>query len=154
MTLLFHFTGKWKLALVYTLFFLITSYGMAAAQRYAVSSNKANIRSGPGTKNDVLWEVEKYHPLEVLKKKDPWYYFRDFEGDKGWIHKKLLVKNISTVITKKDKCNVRSGPGTTHEILFSTEKGIPFKVLKRKGKWLRVLHSDGDKGWIYESLVW
>ncbi|MGD8470221.1 MAG: SH3 domain-containing protein, partial [Desulfobacteraceae bacterium] len=60
----------------------------------------------------------------------------------------------STVITNNDACNIRSGPGTSHKILFTVEKGIPFKVLKRQGSWIHIEHADGDKGWIHKSLVW
>ena len=127
--------------------------GTAFAERLAVAAGIANIRSGPGTKYEILWKVEKYYPLIVLKKEDRWCQFRDFEGDVGWVHASLLAK-IPTVITKADKCNIRSGPGTKHEILFSVESGIPFKILKRERKWIQVQHADGDRGWIHQSLVW
>ena len=79
--------------------------------------------------------------------------FRDFEGDQGWIHKSLINK-ISSIITKKEKSNIRSGPGTTFKVLFSVEKGIPFKIIKKKGAWIHIQHADGEKGWIHRSLVW
>ena len=125
----------------------------ALAERLTVGSDIANIRSGPGTKYDILWNVEKYHPLFILEKSDNWYRFRDFEGDEGWIHKSLL-KDIPAVITIKDTCNVRSGPGTNNAILFTVEKGIPFKVLKKEGDWVQIEHADEDRGWIHKSLVW
>lgn len=127
--------------------------GEALAERLAVMVPVANIRSGPGTAYDILWNVEKYYPLFIEKKSGPWYHFHDFEGDKGWIHKSL-VKKLQTVITIKAKCNVRSGPGTRFTILFSVESGIPFKVLKRKGNWFHVEHADGDRGWMHKSLTW
>jgi len=126
---------------------------VAYAERYAVSVPKANVRSGPGTNYDWIWQVGKYYPVEVLKKKGPWYFFKDFEGDEGWIHKSLLRK-MPAVITKKKKCNIRSGPGTKHDVAFQVEEGIPFKVIKRKGRWIQIEHEDGDKGWIHESIVW
>jgi SH3-like domain-containing protein len=97
--------------------------------------------------------VEKYYPIFVVKKSGSWYQFRDFEEDSGWVHKSLVGK-VKAVITKKDLCNIRSKPGTKEKILFTVEKGIPFKVLKRKDRWLNVEHADGDKGWIHDSLVW
>jgi SH3-like domain-containing protein len=127
--------------------------GVCAAERLAVAVAKANVRSAPDTKSDVLWEVEKYHPVSVLSTKGDWCRFRDFEGDIAWIYRKLL-KKIPTVITARDNCNIRSGPGTKNRILLIAEKGIPFKVLKRKGKWLHIQHADGDKGWIHRSLTW
>lgn len=127
--------------------------GAASAERLAVSAPVANIRSGPGTSHNVLWKVEKYFPLRVIEKSGEWYHFEDFEGDKGWVHQSLVSK-ISAVVTKNDECNIRSGPGTSNKIIFTVEKGIPFKVLKRKGSWIHIEHADGDKGWIHKSLIW
>jgi SH3-like domain-containing protein len=133
---------------------LLVFYSSALfAQRLTVTADIANIRSGPGQKYDVLWQVEKYHPISVIDKTGKWFHFRDFESDEGWIHASL-VSEIPSVITKSEKCNVRSGPGTDYKILFTVEKGIPFRVLQRKDKWVYVRHADGDKGWIHNSLLW
>jgi len=126
---------------------------VAMAERLTVIAPVANIRSGPATEYDVLWKVAKYHPIFVIEKSGAWYQFRDFEGDRGWVHKSL-IGNIPSVITKRDLCNIRSGPSTKEEILFKVEKGIPFKVVKREGHWLHIEHADGDSGWIHDSLVW
>lgn len=125
----------------------------AQAERLSVKANIANIRSGPNTSDAVIWQVEKYHPLKVVQKQGSWYLFEDFEGDRGWIHDSLLA-DTPTVIVKNDRCNVRSGPETKYEIRFTVDKGVPFKVLKKKGKWIQVVHADGDQGWIHRSLVW
>ena len=125
----------------------------AHAERLAVSSSVANVRSGPGTKYDVVWKIGKYHPIFVIHKVDSWYQFKDFEGDKGWVHKSLVGK-IDTVITKGDISNIRAGPGTKYKVVFKVEKGIPFKVIAREGHWIHIQHADGDEGWIHASLVW
>lgn len=125
----------------------------AAAERMAVVTEYANIRMGPGTNYEIIWKIEKYHPIEIKGKKAKWYHFKDFEGDEGWIFAPLVGK-INTVITKSDLCNIRSGPGTNFSILFSVERGIPFRMISKKGKWLQVKHADGDQGWIHSSLVW
>ena len=127
--------------------------GNALAERLTIISEVANIRSGPDTNSDVLWQVEKYYPILIIKKSDSWYYFKDFEDDMGWVHQSL-VGDVPAVITKKDLCNVRSGPSTKDEILFSVEKGIPFKVIEHKDRWMHVEHADGDRGWIFDALVW
>lgn len=130
-------------------FFVATA---AASQTYSVTSEFANIRSGPGTKYEILWKAEQYYPVTVTRKKGKWYLFKDFEGDSGWIHNSLLGKVKSAVVIK-DKCNIRSGPSTRNRIVFTVEKGVPFKILSRKGNWLRIEHANGDRGWIYKSLV-
>jgi SH3-like domain-containing protein len=124
------------------------------AERKAISKNRANIRSGPGTTYEILWQVERYYPIEVIRTVGQWYFFRDFEGDTGWI-KNTIVNNTLTVITSKgDKVNVRNGPGVKYEKLFMVEKGVPFKVIQKKDNWLQIEHADGDKGWIFQGLVW
>ena len=138
--------------LVFVLFFSTLAI---AGERLAVSVSVANIRSGPGQNYEVLWQTEKYTPVEVLEKDQSgeWYYFQDYEGTKAWIHKNL-VRDIDTVITKTGLCNIRSGPGTNHDLQFQAEKGVPFKVLKRQGEWIQIKHADGDTGWIHQKLVW
>ena len=126
----------------------------ACAERLTVDVPVAKIRSGPGKNYALLWKVERYYPVSVLKQSGEWYYFTDFEGDEGWIHQSVVRRKLPAVITARDNCNVRSGPGTRFDILFTVEKGIPFKVIRQKGDWIRIEHADGDKGWIYKSLVW
>jgi SH3-like domain-containing protein len=142
-----------KVQPVIILLVIIVFAGVANAERLAVSAPVANIRSGPGTGHNVLWKVEQYFPVLVIEKSGEWYRFEDFEGDKGWVHQSLVGK-IPAVITRNDTSNIRSGPGTNNPVLFSVEKGIPFKVIKRKDKWIQIEHTDGDKGWIHKSLVW
>jgi SH3-like domain-containing protein len=133
---------------------LVSAPGLAVAgERIAVTSSVANVRSGPGNNYDVMWQIEKYHPLEVVEKQGGWYRFKDFEGDLGWIHRSL-VGSVRSVITVKGGCNVRSGPGTDHPVVFTVEKGVPFKVIETREKWIRIEHADRDTGWIHSALVW
>ena len=132
---------------------MIIAGPVLGADRMAVKAAIANLRSGPGSKYDVLWQVEKFHPLLVIQKKGKWCKIKDFEGDMAWVHSSLLAK-INGVITTKAKCNVRSKPDKKSKVLFTVERGVPFKVLKRNGNWIRIEHADGEIGWIYNSLVW
>jgi SH3-like domain-containing protein len=140
-------------AIVLGIMALMCATGQAAAERLSVNANIANIRSGPDATSAVMWQVEKYQPLSILQKQGDWYLFEDFEGDRGWIHKSLLSTE-KTVVVKNDTCNVRSGPGTDHDIRFTVDRGVPFKVLAEKGDWLHIIHADGDEGWIHKALVW
>lgn len=140
-------------SLAFSLLSIFVFSGTASAERLAVTALTANIRSGPGRKFEIIWQAEKYTPLEIIKSAGKWYQFKDFEGDLGWIHQSL-TGNIRTVITKQPLCNIRSGPGKTYPIRFKSKSGIPFKVLDQKGNWLHIQHSDGDTGWLHKSLIW
>lgn len=144
---------KMKMTMGSLVILIILLHGLGFAEYLTVQVPSANVRSGPGPTADLLWRVEKYHPLDIVEKKGDWYRFRDFEGDEGWIHKDL-VSNAPAVIIKKDKTNIRSGPDMKADIVFTVEKGIPFKVVSRKGPWIEVEHADGDKGWINAPMVW
>lgn len=150
--------GKCKtLIFVSVFFFVLLSFGSVFAQKLAINAPVANVRSGPGTNYEVLWQVEQYTPLQVLDtdKTGTWYYIKDFEGTIGWISKDLTA-NMDTVITKPrdERCNIRSGPGTNHDVIFKAIKGVPFQVVERKGDWIHIKHADGDDGWIHKALVW
>ncbi len=132
---------------------MLISPAAYGAERMAVSATDANIRSGPGPNQDVLWKVEKYYPIEVIETSGAWMRFKDYEGDTGWIHKSLVDKT-PTVVTKQNGCQLRAGPGSEQPVLIKIDKGIPFKALKRDGRWIHVEHADGDKGWLHDSLVW
>lgn len=142
------FCFVWVLSMA-TLF----SQDVFAGERLSITSKIANVRSGPGGDKDTLWQVETFYPIVVIEKKGNWYRFKDFEGDEGWMHESLVGK-IKSVITIKDNCNVRSGPGSDTPVVLTVEKGVPFKVLQKKGEWFEVEHGDGDKGWLHKSLVW
>jgi SH3-like domain-containing protein len=127
--------------------------GLAQAERLAVTVPKANVRVGPGSEHAVIWQVEQYYPVKVIEHQGPWCLFEDFEGDRGWIHASLLGK-MDAVVTDRDACNLRDGPGLDHPVVMVVDAGVPFKVIERRGDWLRVRHADGDEGWIAKSLVW
>jgi len=142
-----------KRIFLFTLLVLVLSVGTASAKRLSVAASKVNVRSGPGTSHEILWSVGKYYPVDIIKQSGNWYRIRDFEGDTGWIYRSLL-KKVPAVIVRGAIVNVREGPGTGFRVLFQAEKGVSFKLLNRKKKWLRVRHADGEVGWIHESLVW
>ena len=146
-------TKKKGLAVVLFWVALCLPGALLGAERFAVSAAIANIRSGPGTNFDVVWKVERYYPVLVLEKKGAWYKIEDFEGDKGWLHSSLLDKT-TTMVVKKDNCNVRSGPGTNFPVVFRVKNGVPFKRLSSKGAWINIQHADGDTGWIHQTLIW
>jgi SH3-like domain-containing protein len=57
------------------------------------------------------------------------------------------------VSVKKDGVNIRSGPSTDDKVIWQVFESYPLEVIKRDGKWLNVVDFEGDKGWIYETLV-
>ena len=58
------------------------------------------------------------------------------------------------MVVMADKANVRSTPAvTSSNLLFSAGKYYPFKYLSKKKEWYRVQDFEGEKGWVYQSLL-
>lgn len=52
-----------------------------------------------------------------------------------------------------DNVNMRAGPSKRAEVLWQLGSGYPLEVLQRKGRWLRVVDFENDKGWVARSLT-
>lgn len=125
-----------------------------AAEYISIKKDGVNIRSGPSTKKtEILWEVFKDFPLQVVKRKGDWIQAKDFEGDQGWVFANLAGKN-KRVIVKVNTANMRTGPGKDFELVATVKYGVVFTPKEKDGDWIQVRHEDGTSGWIYNKLIW
>lgn len=126
----------------------------AAAGMVSIGTPQANMRDGPGTRHEILYELARYYPLKVLARQGNWLKVRDFEGDVGWVHRKL-TRTSPTLIVKQDRANVRSGPSTRYRIVTRLGYGEVMQQLGRQGRWVKVrLPQHSRTGWIARSLLW
>lgn len=141
-----------KICLMTTVLFFFAMPAMAA-EYVSVNKDGVNIRSGPSTKNKVLWEVFKGFPLKVVKRQDKWVYVEDFEGDTGWIYDSLL-NSKTTVIVKVETANMRNSPSKNDKVVATVKKGVVFTPIEAQGNWLKVNYKDDLAGWMYKTLLW
>jgi SH3-like domain-containing protein len=57
------------------------------------------------------------------------------------------------VSVKTNEANLRSGPGTQHDVQWVVDRGFPLEVLSRRGSWLQVRDFENDRAWIHRSLT-
>ena len=140
------------------LIILLLSTAEARAEMVSIASLKVNLRSGPGTKHGVLWELGQGYPLHVIGRKGNWLKVTDFEHDSGWVYRKLTDSSPHMIVKvfkeKKGKINIRSGPGTTYKIIGQAYYGVVFKTVERGRNWVKVQHENGLTGWVKRSLLW
>ncbi len=55
---------------------------------------------------------------------------------------------------KVKKGNLRDSPGLKGEVVGHVGYGEAFRVVERKGRWLKVATPDETLGWIREDLGW
>lgn len=125
----------------------------ATAEYVSVQRDKINIRSGPGTNHEILWEVFRGFPLKILERRGNWARIVDFENDQGWIYTPL-VNRTKSVIVQVNIANLRVGPGANFEVIASVRYGVLFEPLERRQDWIRVKHADGTTGWMSDRLLW
>jgi len=123
-----------------------------AAEFVSVVKDGVNLRSGPETKYEVLFQLPKGYPLKVVARKGKWIKVSDYENDRGWIYNNLVSKTRYVIVKVKDG-NVRSGPGTKYDKVGKVVRDVILKRIDRKGDWIKVSHPQLT-GWVHKQLVW
>lgn len=137
------------MAMVITFFWA----ALAQAEMVSVAGETVNMRSGPGEKYSIIWELGEGFPLKVETKKGKWLKVSDFEGDDGWIYGDLVARKPHLIVKNK-RVNVRSGPSGNNKIVGQANYGVVFKTLKQENGWAKVKHENGLTGWVQRSLLW
>jgi SH3-like domain-containing protein len=132
---------------------LLISGSARASAMVSVAAGGASLRSGPGDKHPVTWNLGAGFPLRAVEELGEWYRVEDFDGDSGWLRKEQAVREPH-VIVKAERAEVRSGPSDRYRVVGKASRGVVFKVLKVKEKWIKVRHADGLTGWVSRALTW
>lgn len=97
--------------------------------------------------------------VEFVVSKTPQRYYHYGSGSSS------TSQNVSTssasssssglghVVVTSSALNVRSGPGTSYNVVFVAQKNDQLSVLERKDKWIRVRSPQGQEGWAAEWLT-
>jgi SH3-like domain-containing protein len=59
------------------------------------------------------------------------------------------VANAERLTVSAPVANIRSGPGTSHNVLWKVEQYFPILVIEKSGEWYRFEDFEGDKGWVH-----
>ena len=132
---------------------LVTASSLAQAADYvSVAKDGVNLRSGPGTQNEALFQVPAGYPLLVLERKGTWIKVQDYEGDKGWIQQSL-VSNTPSVIVRVREAKIRSGPNASATEVGKAAKDVILNKTGAQGVWVKVSHPSLT-GWVHKDLLW
>ena len=132
---------------------LATLSAAMAQSMVSVKGNTLNMRSGPGTQHEVLWELKKGYPMKVVRRQGQWLQITDFEGDSGWVARSLTSRTPHHIV-KRPTANVRSGPGTQYRIVGKASYGEVVRTREKRGNWVKVERKDAPSGWISKGLLW
>lgn len=132
---------------------LVAPASAHAADMVSVRGPVLNMRAGPGTQHEVLWQLQRGYPLQVIQRQGKWLKIRDFENDTGWVAQSLTSRSPHHIV-KARVANLRSGPSTRYRVLGQARYGDLLRTLDKRAAWVRVERENGAKGWVSRALLW
>ncbi|KQL38742.1 hypothetical protein AN960_12230 [Bacillus sp. FJAT-25509] len=141
-----------------------TLYSNNNISTYKSIGNGVHVRSGAGTSYQILGSVNKNQKLDVISSSNGWYKIK-FNGSTGYISAsyvgKVTESNISNnnqvvtsgnYISTGNGVRIRSGAGTSYQILGSVNKNQRLDVISVSNGWYKVKFN-GVIGYISASYV-
>ncbi|BDS16387.1 SH3 domain-containing protein [Clostridium perfringens] len=109
-----------------------------------------NMRSGPGSNYGVIGTLRNNDKVEIIKEVDGWYEIK-FNGKVGYASKSYItivnegsnngteseIKE-GTVYGVSTNLNVRTGPGTSYQVIGYLLSGDKVKILGEENGWYKV----------------
>ena len=109
-----------------------------------------NMRSGPGSNYGVIGTLRNNDKVEIIKEVDGWYEIR-FNGKVGYVSKSYItivneeanngtesVIKEGTVYGVSTNLNVRTGPGTSYQVVGYLLSGDKVKILGEENGWYKI----------------
>ncbi|PGS48451.1 C40 family peptidase [Bacillus sp. AFS041924] len=130
---------------------------------YISIGNGVRIRSGAGTSYKILGSVNKNQKLDVISSANGWYKVK-FNGATGYISAsyvgKLTESNSNTTqvvssgnyVSTGNGVRIRSGAGTSYQILGSVNKNQKLNVISSANGWYKIKFN-GVTGYISATYV-
>ncbi|MDI3328306.1 MAG: SH3 domain-containing protein [Alicyclobacillaceae bacterium] len=124
------------------------------------TTDAVHLRTGPSTAYRSTGVVPPNSPVTVLEKSSNGWYKVIYQDRTGWMFGAYVRLDGLLMSRVDDWLNVRSGPGTSFQILtripdrtylvpVTTPEGTPIIV----NNWYHVQLPDGTKGWVFGQYV-
>jgi N-acetylmuramoyl-L-alanine amidase len=134
---------------------------VSSEETATVESASVNLRSEANTTSTILASLSQGTPLTILQSKGDWYQVKTADGLTGWVAGWLIdVKKPSADVPAKamltilnPDTNIRSGPGTTYDIVTRVQDGERFPIVKQEDDWYQIRLTDGTTGYVAGWLV-
>lgn len=155
-------------SLVLALLMAVFCPALAETVKTPASDGSMNVRKGPGVGYEVVTWVKNGESVTVLESGKSWTKIKvDKSGKVGYIKTSALSSDsaapapadkshtLGSVATKyaTSNVNVRKGPGTKYEALFSISRNAKLEILGEEGNWFLVRTETGKTGYISKNYV-
>ncbi|MFK9091335.1 SH3 domain-containing protein [Bacillus salipaludis] len=147
--------------------FLPQGKSIAASGSLTISSDTVNVRGGPSLSYPLVKIAKRGEKYSIVKEKGDWVEIQLSLGKTGWVVNWLVTKDnepkktaaassggSKNTIAKAntDQLRVRSGPGTSFQIVGFLTKGQEVTVLDQNENWYKITSSFGE-GWVVRDYL-
>ena len=124
-----------------------------AQELVSIRVEAGNLRAAPGMSGEVLWQLARGYPLEVLGRQGRWLRVRDFEGDEGWVASYITGPQPHHVVRVR-AARLRQGPGEGYPEVGLAVYGQVLQTELRGAEWVRVGRPQDGAAWVARDLLW
>jgi SH3-like domain-containing protein len=134
---------------------LACASGAARAADYcSIAENAAVLYDAPSARAKKLYVMGRGYPVEVIVVIERWVKVRDASGELAWIESKDLNTH-RTVMVKTRLADIRQAADDHAPLVFQAEQSVLLDLVELTGTgWARVMHRDGQGGYVKLSQVW
>jgi N-acetylmuramoyl-L-alanine amidase len=139
--------------------FIFTGNNYILAIDGQVMVDNLNVRSGPGSENNVIGQLHQNTNVEILDEMQGWYKIRT-ENIEGWVSSQfvqamegnsgnsyvMLNPNIQSV-------QIKATPSIDGEIIDTMDQGATYPYIKQVGAWYEIALPSGKNGYVASWLV-
>ena len=127
--------------------------GLEVPRFVSLSSNKTNVRAGPGRRYPIKWIFQRQNlPVKIIAEFDTWRKIKDHEGIEGWVHQRML-SGRRWVFILGENVTIRKERSLTAQGVARLEPGVIARLERISGDWCLV-EAEAYTGWLLKSDVW
>ena len=127
--------------------------GLQIPRFVSIKSSKVNVRRGPNSTYQIDWVYTKAGiPLKVIAEFGNWRRVKDFQGEGGWVHSRLL-SGKRFVVFLDDKSMLKRKPNQKSPAVAIIERGVIARLVSTTGDWVEV-SVDSHSGWVRSDAIW
>lgn len=132
---------------------MLKSQAKKVTYRILTTTKSGKIYQLPNSNSTVLMTVDADEELLELNRQGDYYMVKLADGGTGWIHKDTITPAKESLLTVKERTDVKFGPSIEFDAVETVEKGTRLILLDQSGDWYQVRTPLGKTGWIYKQFI-
>lgn len=109
-------------------------------------------RLGPSLDQPIVWKYErKGLPVLILKESQDWRFIRDPDGDKVWVHSRMLSSARTALVRSRVEMHKKAGEEA--ETIAILEDGVVADLESCSSTWCEVV-AERYRGYVPRQNLW